>query len=59
MRVYKHSFFRIFQSDIRGGLQRFFENRLVRITPDIAADLIDAATRDKLIRLELIFQMNL
>jgi hypothetical protein len=54
MHVYKDSFFRIFQSDIRGGLQRFFENRLVRITPEIAADLIDAATLDKLIGLQLV-----
>lgn len=52
MHVYKDSFFRIFQSDVRSGLQRFFENRLVRITPEIAADLIDAATLEKLVGLQ-------
>jgi len=54
MRVYKDSFFRIFQSDIRNGLQRFFENRLVRVTPEIAAELIDAATLEKLTGLQLV-----
>lgn len=54
MHVYKESFFRIFQSDIRSALQRFFENRRTRITPEIAADLVDAATLDKLIGLQLV-----
>ena len=54
MHVYKDSFFRIFQSDIRSGLQRFFENRLVRVTPEIAAELIDAATLEKLTGLQLV-----
>ena len=54
MHVYKDSFFRIFQSDIRNGLQRFFENRQVRITPGITADLIDAATLEKLVGLQLV-----
>jgi hypothetical protein len=54
MHVYKDSFFRIFQSDIRNGLQRLFENRLVRMTPEIAADLIDAATLEKLVGLQLV-----
>ncbi len=54
MHVYKDSFFRIFQSDIRNGLQRLFENRLVRITPEIAVGLIDAATLEKLIGLQLL-----
>jgi hypothetical protein len=54
MHVYKDSFFRIFQSDIRNGLQRLFENRLARITPEIVADLIDAATLEKLIGLQLV-----
>ena len=54
MHVYRDSFFRIFQSDIRSALQRFFENRLVRITPEIAADFIDPATLDQLIALQLV-----
>jgi hypothetical protein len=54
MHIYKDSFLRIFQSDVRGGLQRFFENRLVRITPEIAADLFDAATLEKLVGLQLV-----
>lgn len=54
MHIYKDSFFRIFQSDVRSGLQRFFENRLVRITPEIAADLFDAAALEKLVGLQLV-----
>ncbi len=54
MHVYKDSFFRIFQSDYRGALQRFFENRHVRITREIAAEFIDSATLDKLVALQLV-----
>lgn len=54
MHVQKESFFRIFQSDLRVALQRFFENRRARITPEIAADFVDAATLDRLVALELV-----
>lgn len=54
MNVYKDSFFRIFQSDIRSALQRFFENRHVRITPEIAGELIDTSTLDKLVGLQFV-----
>lgn len=54
MNVYKDSFFRIFQSDIRSALQRFFENRHVHITPEIAGELIDASTLDKLVGLQIV-----
>jgi hypothetical protein len=54
MQVYKDSFFRIFQPDLRGALQRFFENRNVRITRQLAAEFVDAAILDKLLALEFI-----
>jgi hypothetical protein len=54
MPVYKDSFFRIFQPELRPVLQRFFENRNARITLEIAAGFTDAATLDKLIGLQLV-----
>jgi len=54
MQNYKDSFFRIFQSEFRSALQRFFENRHVRITPEIASELVDPNTLDKLIGLQLL-----
>ncbi len=44
MHDYKGSLFRIFRSDVRSALQRFFENRHAPITPEIARELIDANT---------------
>jgi hypothetical protein len=54
MQISKDSFFRVFQSDLRVGLQRFFENRRARITPEIASDFVDPATLDRLMALELV-----
>jgi hypothetical protein len=54
MQVQKDSFFRIFQPDLRGALQRFFENRHSHVTPEIAADFADAATLERLTALELL-----
>jgi hypothetical protein len=54
MQVPKESFFRIFQSELRVVLQRFFENRRGRITPEIATDFADPATMERLVALELI-----
>ncbi len=54
MQVQKDSFFRIFQPDLRVTLQRFFENRHARITPEIAGDFVDPATLDRLIALDLV-----
>src|SRR5437870_2552021 len=54
MQTSKESFFRIFQSDLRPVLQRFFENRRAQITPEIAADFVDAGIIERLIALGLI-----
>jgi hypothetical protein len=54
MQVQKDSFFRIFQSDLRVVLQRFFENRRAGITPEIAGDFVDPAILERLIALELV-----
>jgi hypothetical protein len=54
MQIEKDSFFRIFQSDLRIALQRFFENRHARITPEIAGEFVDPATLERLIGLELV-----
>jgi len=54
MQVQRDSFFRIFQSDLRGALQRFFENRRGRITPEITSDFVDPATLERLVALELV-----
>lgn len=56
MYVFKDSFFRVFQSDLRGPLQRFFENRNIQITGELANKLTDVATLDKLMALQLIEQ---
>ena len=56
MHVFKDSFFRVFQSDLRGPLQRFFENRTVPITSELANKLTDATTLDKLVALQLVEQ---
>ena len=54
MQIYKDSFFRVFQSELRPALQRLFENRKARITPKIAADMVEAATLDRLIGLQFV-----
>lgn len=54
MRIYKDSFFRIFQPELRGPLQRFFENRNAQITRDVANEFMGAATLDKLVALQLV-----
>ena len=54
MHVFKDSFFRVFQSDLRGPLQRFFENRSVPITAELAYKFMDAAALDKMIALQLV-----
>jgi hypothetical protein len=56
MLIYRDSFFRIFQSDFRTALQRFFENRNGRVTREIAIEFIDATTLDKLVGLQLVEQ---
>ena len=54
MQVPRDSFFRIFQSDLRIALQRFFENRQARVTPEIAGGFVDAATLERLMGLGLV-----
>lgn len=54
MQFSKDSFFRIFQSDLRAVLQRFFENRRGHITSEMAGNFADLATLDRLVALELI-----
>jgi hypothetical protein len=54
MQTHKESFFRIFQSDLRPALQRFFENRRGKITPEVAGDFVDQATLERLVALELL-----
>lgn len=58
MHDYKGSLFRIFRSDVRSALQRFFENRHAPVTLEIARELIDANTLDKLIGLQLVEHDN-
>jgi hypothetical protein len=54
MQISKETFFRIFQSDLRSGLQRFFENRRSRITPEMAGDFVGQVTLERLVALELV-----
>ena len=54
MQIAKDSFFRIFQSDLRIALQRFFENRHAKVTLEIVGEFVDPATLERLIGLELI-----
>src|SRR5947207_1112826 len=54
MAIHKESLFRIFQSDFRTSLWRFFENRNDRITADVAAEFGDPATLARLLGLELL-----
>jgi hypothetical protein len=54
MAVHKESLFRIFQSDFRTALWRFFENRNDRITADVAAEFGDPGTLARLLGLELL-----
>lgn len=54
MQLQRESFFRIFQPDLRVSLQRFFENRKARITPEIVVGFIEQSTLEKLIALELV-----
>lgn len=50
----KEGFFKIFQSDLRPVLQRFFENRRTRITVEMANEWADSGTFARLATLELI-----
>ena len=54
MSLHKESLFRIFQSDFRTALWRFFENRNDRITAEMAAEFGDSATVARLLGLELL-----
>jgi len=54
MQMSKESFFRIFQSDLRSVLQRFFDNRRGQVTPEMAADFSDPGTLERLVALELV-----
>jgi hypothetical protein len=48
------SFFRIFTSDFRGPLRRFFENREAHINPSIAQEFADQEVLGRLTGLELL-----
>ena len=50
----KEGFFRIFQSDLRPVLQRFFENRRTRVPLEMAGEWADQGTLNRLVALELI-----
>ncbi len=54
MPVFKESFFRIFHSDLRNVLRKFFENRNDRITAEVASDFADSAALSRLLGLELL-----
>lgn len=54
MQIAKDSFFRIFQSDLRVALRKFFENRHAKVTPEIASEFADPAILERLIGLELV-----
>jgi len=54
MAILKDSFFRVFQSDARIVLRRFFENRNTRITASLASEFADAPTLNRLLNLELL-----
>jgi hypothetical protein len=54
MHSYKDSLFRVFQADVRSVLQRFFENRTMSITAQIAAEFADPPILDRLVNLQLI-----
>jgi RNase P/RNase MRP subunit POP5 len=54
MGISKDHFFRIFQSELRETLQRFFENRRAHITEEIVAEVADPALLSKLMAFELI-----
>lgn len=54
MPIHKDSLFRIFQTDYRTALWRFFENRHDRITADLAAEFCDHTTLERLLGIELL-----
>jgi hypothetical protein len=54
MSIFKESFFRVFQADIRGSLRKFFENRNGHITAALALEFADSATLNRLIGLEFL-----
>ncbi len=54
MQVQKHSFFRIFQAEIRPALRWFFENRKTQITREMATEFCGVEILEKLSALELI-----
>ena len=50
MQVFKESFFRIFNSELRNPLQRFFDNRHGRINHSVALELVgEVALLEKLL----------
>jgi len=54
MPIQKDSLFRIFQSDYRSVLWRFFENRKEPVPADVAAELCDRPTLERLLALGLL-----
>ena len=54
MGVHKESLFRIFQSDFRTVLRRFFENRHERVPASLAGEFGDLAALHRLLGLELL-----
>ncbi|MEO7932001.1 MAG: hypothetical protein ABIT76_02475 [Chthoniobacterales bacterium] len=54
MSIHKDSLFRIFQTDYRTALWRFFENRHDRITGALASEFCDHATLEHLLGIELL-----
>jgi hypothetical protein len=54
MSVTRESLFRIFHTDYRTVLWRFFANRHDRITPDLATEFADSGTLGRMLGLELL-----
>lgn len=54
MPIHKDSLFRIFQTDYRTVLWRFFENRHDRMTADLAAEFCDHTILERLLGIELL-----
>lgn len=54
MSVTKESLFRVFHTDYRSVLWRFFANRHDRITPDLAVQFADSGTLGRMLGLELL-----
>jgi hypothetical protein len=54
MPVPRESLFRVFHTDYRAVLWRFFANRHDRITTDVATELADSGTLGRMLGLELL-----